>query len=157
MPRLLTSVVALVGLATTAASSPAGCTVENINAAFSADNKAEAISAVYVPNNGTYGQEGDIAYPLYAYNLPALCAVMVNATSSATTSYTFGLLLPDEWNNRTLTVGNGGFVGGINWAEMGNGVKYGFTAISTNTGHNSTGINMEWAVGNEESKTDWAY
>jgi feruloyl esterase len=110
-----------------------------------------------LPANGSFGQAADIAYPTNATNLPALCAVIINVTSSASSSYTFGLFLPDEWNERFIAVGNGGFSGGINWFSMGAVAPYGFAVVSTNTGHNSTGQDMTWALNNPETKADWGY
>jgi feruloyl esterase len=100
---------------------------------------ASTIGAYQVEANGSFGQQWDIAYPNNATKLPALCAVIINVTSSATSSFTFGLFLPNEWNERFITVGNGGFSGGINWYSMGSVVPYGFATVSTDTGHNSTG------------------
>ena len=78
-------------------------------------------------------------------------------TSSATSSYAFGLFLPNEWNERFIVVSNGGFSGGINWFSMGSVAPYGFVTISTDTGHNSTGQDVTWALNNPEAKTDWEY
>lgn len=69
-----------------------------------------------VPAGGTVGEgASDLPYPDQPTNLPPLCAVIVNVTSSPSSFYRFGLLLPAEWNERFLAVGNGGFAGGINW------------------------------------------
>ncbi|KAH7028799.1 tannase and feruloyl esterase [Microdochium trichocladiopsis] len=140
-----------------AATSACGCTLRAIDAAFSPDDGATAVFAISLGANSTFGQASDVAYPQNATYLPASCAVLVNVTSSPTSSYTFGVFLPQDWNQRTLTVGNGGFMGGINWLAMGDGLKYGFAAMSTDTGHNSTGIDMAWALNQPEAKADWAY
>ena len=66
---------------------------------------------------------GDIAYPVSPTHLRALCAVQINVTSSPSSAFSFGLFLPDEWNDRFLAVGNGGFAGGINWLDMVSYVK----------------------------------
>jgi feruloyl esterase len=102
-------------------------------------SNASTLLTYHVEANGTFGQAADIAYPNNATGLPPLCAVIINVTSAATSSYTFGLFLPNEWNERFIAVGNGGFSGGINWYSMGSVVPYGFATISTDTGHNSTG------------------
>lgn len=143
----------------TAAASKTLCTVNNINVAFSSVDNAEVVFAIPLGANSSFGQLGDIAFPINATYLPQSCAVLVNVTTPVGSSYTFGLFLPEakEWNKRTLTVGNSGFVGGVNWLAMGDGLKYGFASVSTDTGHNSTGIDMAWALNRPESKTDWAY
>jgi len=120
-------------------------------------SNASILGTYHVPVNGSFGQAADIAYPINATNLPALCAAIVNVTSSATSSFTFGLFLPDSWNQRFIAVGNGGFSGGINWLSMGSVVPYGFATVSTSTGHNSTGQDMTWALNNPEAKADWGY
>lgn len=72
-----------------------------------------------MPAGGSYGEGvADIPYPINPTNLPALCAVTVRVTSSPTSSYRFGLFLPNSWNTNFLVVGNGGFAGGINWLDM---------------------------------------
>ena len=96
---------------------------------------------------------GDIAYPTSPTGLPALCAIQVNVSST----YSFGLFLPQEWNNRFLAVGNGGFAGGINWLDMAAGAGYGFATISTDTGHNSTSGDGRWAYQDEEARENWGY
>jgi feruloyl esterase len=133
---------------------------DNCNAAFFNSilpSNATTLSTTYVPPNGSFIQAGDIAYPIPATNLPSLCTVIINVTSSPTSSYTFGLFLPNQWNTRFIAVGNGGFSGGINWLSMGSVAPYGFAVLSTSTGHNSTGQDMTWALNNPESKTDWGY
>ena len=114
--------------------------------------------AVPVPENGTFGEGAkNIEFPTNATNLPALCAVGINVKSSNTSSYNFGLFLPQEWNARTMTAGNGGLGGGINWPDMGSFTHYGFAAISTDTGHVSTSTDGTWALNNPESIIDWGY
>ncbi|RYP76647.1 hypothetical protein DL769_003607 [Monosporascus sp. CRB-8-3] len=113
-----------------------------------------------VPQGGSHGEgAANPAYPVGPADLPALCAVTVRVASSLSSSFRFGLFLPDPetWNRRFLAVGNGGFAGGINWLEMGAGARYGFAALSTDTGHNSTATQLEWALGRPESRTDWGW
>ena len=73
---------------------------------------------VPVPRNGSFGTEGNLAFPRNATHLPELCAVSINVKSSPSSNYNFGLFLPQQWNSRFLTAGNGGFGGGINWPVM---------------------------------------
>ena len=62
--------------------------------------------AVPVPQNGSFGQgQIDLEFPTNATSLPPLCAVSVNVKSSPTSSYNFGLFLPETWNSRSLTAG----------------------------------------------------
>jgi feruloyl esterase len=120
---------------------------------------ATIVRADQVQSGGTYGQgTADLGYPTNATNLPELCAVTVKVTSSSTSSYTFGLFLPttSAWNGRLHTVGNGGFVGGINWPDLGVGPHYGFASVSTDTGHNSASGTLLWAYEAPEVVLDWS-
>ncbi|MCJ1392106.1 hypothetical protein MMC18_004973 [Xylographa bjoerkii] len=112
-----------------------------------------------IPNgpNSTFGNPYNPGYPTNATNLPPFCAVLVNVTSSSTSSFTFGLFLPTQWNDRFLAVGNGGFAGGVNYLDMGAGLQYGFAVISTDTGHNSSSFDISWALNLPEKKIDWGY
>ena len=85
------------------------CHVKSLEAVL--PTNATVLYALPQSNGASFGDQ-NIAYPLNATNLPAFCAVLVNVTSSPTSSFTFGLGLPDEWNERYLAVGNGGFSGG---------------------------------------------
>ena len=132
------------------------CTVRDVSVLLPS-NASVLFAIPYTSNNNTFGNPIDIAYPTNATNLPPFCAVQINVTSSASSSFTFGLFLPTSWNRRFLAVGNGGFAGGINWLDMGAGLQYGFAVVSTDTGHNSTSFNGTWALNNPESLTDWGY
>lgn len=100
---------------------------------------------------------GDVAYPVSPTELPELCVVHIQVTSSPSSRFGFGLFLPQAWNERFLATGNGGFAGGINWLDMAVGVKYGFATISTDTGHNSTSGDITWALNQPERLADWGF
>ena len=114
-----------------------------------------------VPQNGSFGSAGqppgNLEFPTNATQLPALCAISVNVKTTETTAYNFGLFLPDTWNQRFVTGGNGGYGGGINWPDMGTFSQYGFASMATDTGHNSTVFDVSWALNNPDSIINWAY
>jgi hypothetical protein len=119
---------------------------------------ASVVSALRVNQGGSYGEgSANLLYPQDASNLPSLCAVTVKVSSSPSSSYRFGLFLPESWNSRFLAVGNAGFGGGINWVDMGQGVRYGHAVVSTDTGHNSSVGDNTWALNNPEAVKDWGY
>jgi feruloyl esterase len=99
-------------------------------------------------------------------NVPTVCAVTVNVVNTTDTkaipslpssNYTFGLFLPDKYNNKILTVGGYSFAGGINWPNMAEGAHYGFAAISTDNGHASAQADIQ-SWGNDRAKQlDWGY
>lgn len=75
--------------------------------------------AYNLPANSTFKvPKGDTGYPQSPVGLPALCAVSVQVQSVGNSTFGFGLFLPESWNGRFLAVGNGGFAGGINYADM---------------------------------------
>lgn len=138
------------------ASTSPNCTIAAIQSALPAN--ATVLNVTSVSQGGSFGQgAADIPYPTNPTNLTSLCAVIVNATSSPETSFTFGLFLPDDWNARFLTVGNGGFAGGINWLAMADGPPYGFASMSTDTGHSGNFLDMSFALHSEERKADWGW
>ncbi|KAH8660320.1 putative ferulic acid Esterase/Feruloyl esterase [Xylariales sp. PMI_506] len=122
-------------------------------------SNATVLNVTQVAAGGSFGQSAEVdpPYPTIPINLPSLCAVIVNATSSNESSFTFGLFLPDDWNNRFLAVGNGGFAGGINWLAMADGLPYGFATVSTDTGHTGDFLDMSFALNSVERKADWGY
>lgn len=132
------------------------CSVETFQNVL--PSNATILSAVAVANGSTYGEgAANIAYPTNPTNLPANCALTVNVTSSASSSFRFGIFLPTQWNGRFMTVGNGGFSGGINWLDMGAGIRYGFAIVSTDTGHNATTSDGTWALNAPERRADFGY
>lgn len=98
----LTSLSLFSVLATTQATLQ--CTIPAIQALL--PSNASVIFAAAQDAGSTFGNQADIAYPTNATNLPAFCAVVVNVTSSAISSFTFGLGMPVEWNQRYLAVGS---------------------------------------------------
>lgn len=107
----------IVGLVASMKLVDAQCSINTFTAILSNRPEATVNFAQAVPKNGNFGQgPANIAFPTNATQLPALCAVGIKVKSSETSSYNFGLFLPDStWNERFLTTGNGGFGGGINW------------------------------------------
>ncbi|KAK6865474.1 hypothetical protein PG995_002002 [Apiospora arundinis] len=135
---------------------PPACNEKSIVGALPANASIEKVH--FVESGNTYGEgPRNVLYPIQPTNLPDLCAVTIYVKSSPVSAYRFGLFLPVNWNSRALTYGNGGFGGGIDWLEMGAGVRYGFATISTDTGHNSTSTDASWALNNPERKTDWGW
>lgn len=110
--------VTISGLLGIIALANAQCTLETLTSILASEPDASVNFVEPVPQNGSFGQgAANVAFPVNATRLPALCAVGVNVRSSANSSYNFGLFLPQEggWNERFMTTGNGGYGGGINW------------------------------------------
>ncbi|OTA98839.1 hypothetical protein M426DRAFT_68954 [Hypoxylon sp. CI-4A] len=120
---------------------------------------ATILSVKYVKEGDGYGDKTDIPGipPMYPEGLPDLCAVEVNVTSSATSSYHFSIFLPTTWNSKTLTVGGSGFAGFINYLDMGAGAHYGFATMSSNNGHDGDMADTQWALNSPEKQIDFAW
>lgn len=156
MARTMRSVLAVCApLVAVVAAASASCDLATIQSFLPAN--ATVLNATQVPQGGSFGQEDDVPYPTFPVNLPSLCAAVINASSSSETSFTFGIFLPDDWNRRFLTVGNGGFAGGINWLAMADGPSYGFATVSTDTGHSGNFLDMSFALNSVERKADWGW
>ncbi|KAI8980133.1 feruloyl esterase-like protein [Trametes punicea] len=94
-------------------------------------------------------------------NLPGFCRVELVITTNATAGSTAltEVWLPDEWNGRVLTVGNGGLAGGVTVTELGHvAIPQGFAGISTNTGHDGNTDDGDWAgPHNDNAIVDWGW
>ncbi|KAI1818393.1 Tannase/feruloyl esterase [Poronia punctata] len=113
------------------------------------------IQRVQHVTTGSFVEQGNIGYPTSPTNLPPLCAVIVQNT---TADYRFGMFLPDKWGSahRFLAIGSYGFLGGINWLDMGVGVRYDAATLSTDTGHSSGAGDITWA-NTRLKQVNWAY
>ncbi|KAK9774712.1 putative Tannase/feruloyl esterase [Seiridium cardinale] len=148
----------LSGTCTAQSVDPGNCSAATFAAVLPSNAVIERID--YVADGGAYGEGAkDLGYPNNVTGLPELCALIINVTSSSTSNFRFGLFLPttDNWNGRILTVGNGGFLGGINWRDMGPGPHYGFPTLSTDTGHVSANGDITWGYNDPETVTDWGW
>lgn len=144
------------------------CSLATFAGVLPAAHNATVLSAVAVANGSTYGEgSANLPYPTDPTGLPALCALVVQVVADASStnsntpsSFRFGVFLPEateSWNERFLVVGNGGFAGGINWLDMGAGVRYGFAVVSTDTGHNSSIADGAWALRAPGARADFGY
>ncbi|KAI0833405.1 feruloyl esterase-like protein [Trametes gibbosa] len=94
-------------------------------------------------------------------DLPSFCRIELVITTNATagSSALAEVWLPDAWNGRVLTVGNGGLAGGVTVTELGHvAMPQGFAGISTNTGHDGDTDEGEWAgPHNDNAIVDWGW
>ncbi|KAF2114574.1 tannase and feruloyl esterase-domain-containing protein [Lophiotrema nucula] len=153
MRTLVTTLWSLLLLQTP--SSAFQCSVESVQHFLPAGSTA--LRALSLPDNLSFSDPSEVAYPGITSALPALCLLTINVTSSRSSSYRFGLFLSEVWNGRFAAVGNGGLAGGINWPSMGTMAKYGFAVVSTDTGHNGTSSDGTFALNGNETITDNAY
>ncbi|KAI1340268.1 tannase and feruloyl esterase [Xylariaceae sp. FL0016] len=141
---------AMVGLSWSEPRQAEQCTMEYFASIVPTGIEIERVQHV---TSGFFVETGNLGYPAIATGLPELCAVIVR---NATLDYRFGLFMPDTWNSKMLTIGSYSFLGGINWLDMGAGVKYGAVSLSTDTGHNSGTGDITWA-NTTQKKVNWAW
>ncbi len=65
-------------------------------------------------------------------------------------------LLPDDWNQRLAMGGTGGFAGGFDPGSL-SGANRGYAAVTTNTGHDASGIDARWAIGHPDRLRNYAF
>ncbi len=66
----------------------------------------------------------------------------------------FELLLPNQWNERFVMSGGGGFVGNIQ-NSFRDKVNLGYVTAGTDAGHKGTGIDASWGLNNMERQLDF--
>src|SRR4051812_21257127 len=72
------------------------------------------------------------------------------------TEIRFALLMPDNWNQKFVMGGGGGFVGTIDNQALGT-VNAGYATAGTDTGHQGSVIDAKWALNNEERRLNFGY
>ncbi|MCH7666332.1 MAG: tannase/feruloyl esterase family alpha/beta hydrolase [Acidobacteria bacterium] len=93
-------------------------------------------------------------------NNPAHC--LVQGTVPSAIRFELLLPLPEAWNGRFVMGGGGGYVGSIqNQATAGSGVESplqrGFATVGTDTGHQASRIQANWALGRDDLEVDFAH
>jgi feruloyl esterase len=89
-------------------------------------------------------------------NLPPFCRVAITLTPSADSDIKSEVWMPlSGWNGKYLQVGNGAWGGSINYEALADGVRRGYAAASTDTGH--TGTDASFSLGHPEKLVDFGY
>ncbi|KAH8651214.1 tannase and feruloyl esterase [Xylariales sp. PMI_506] len=84
-----------------------------------------------------------------------LCRVALHIPTSSRSGIVFELWLPEAWNGRLLTLGNGGLDGCIHYEDLAYASAHGFAVVGTNNGHNGTsGLPF---LDNEDVVVDFAW
>ncbi|KAM0547218.1 hypothetical protein ACHAPJ_010480 [Fusarium lateritium] len=117
-----------------ATKSPSRCTADNIvisNATVDSVSHHSLGEAISLPN--TVESCGG---PTLKVNITTnLCRVVVNVSTSDSSSVRVEAWLPDDWNNRLLATGTGGIGGCIDYRFVQNGAHLKFASFGTNAGH----------------------
>ena len=99
---------------------------------------------------------GGAAAAREAGTMPAFCRVELTITPSTDSDIKSEVWLPmSDWNGKFLQVGNGAWGGSIQYGALGDALRRGYAAASTDTGH--TGADASFAVGHPEKLIDFGY
>jgi feruloyl esterase len=89
--------------------------------------------------------------------MPAFCRVVALTGSTTPREVRFELWLPERWNSKLLSVGNGGLAGTISYSAMVQPLQLGYATSSTDTGHiNANSGDATWAIGQYERTFNFA-
>jgi len=90
--------------------------------------------------------------------LPRFCRVTGHIRPKPGSDIRFEVWMPSEdWDGVVNGVGNGGFAGPINFADLAGAVRAGRAGVSTDTGHSGNGIESAWANGHPERIRDYGW
>ena len=91
-------------------------------------------------------------------DLPDFCRVQVTMTPTKDSDIRVEIWLPATgWNGKLVGIGNGVWAGQLSYSQMADPVKRGFAAVTTDTGHEGSGLTAEWAVGHPEKLVDFGH
>src|SRR5215470_5582787 len=91
-------------------------------------------------------------------DIPAFCRVAMEVKPASDSDIKMEVWLPSKgWNGKFQGVGNGGFAGNISYTGLGNAVKAGYAAASTDTGHSGNPTDAKWALGHPDKIVDFGY
>lgn len=86
------------------------------------------------------------------------CRVALTLKPSADSDIRVEVWLPSGgWNGKFLGVGNGGFAGSIDYAELAEAVSKGYAAAATDTGHEADPGDARWALNHPEKIADFGF
>ncbi|KAK8088083.1 feruloyl esterase B-2 [Apiospora hydei] len=169
--RLLAPMIGFLSHAAAAAAATAGSAAAATTATACASLSGRTFSngtanvtlATDMPQGANLSTVGLAADGPPTNELPGFCRVALSIQTSPESAATAEVWLPqpDAWNARLLTVGNGGFAGSINYADVAWGLRKGFATTSTDTGHDTghdpSSPGASWMLHYPERTIDWAH
>ena len=117
---------------------------------------AETVAAGHFtpPAGGRGGRGGPGVVNVFA-TLPAFCRVAATLKPTSDSDIKIEVWMPvSGWNGKFLATGNGGWAGTIGYAALADGVRRGYAAASTDTGH--TVPNGSFIIDHPEKLVDFA-
>lgn len=145
----------------TRATVDSNCNVDFIKSML--PSNATVFHAEHYDTNSTFSWDIEINYgsttsphPTYNYTVPrAGCYIQANISLPENTQHSVGIILPDEWNNRFMAVGNGEFAGSVGWGSIVDASWYGFATVSSDLGHE--GNNGSFGYHNEAALQNFGW
>jgi feruloyl esterase len=113
--------------------------------------KDAAITHAQVVEAGAFAMPGRQPFA----DLGAFCRVAATLTPTSDSDIRIELWLPQRWNDKLQSVGNGAWSGSIPQAAMAEALRRGYAAASTDTGH--SGGSASFALGHPEKLIDFAW
>ncbi|HEY6271818.1 MAG TPA: tannase/feruloyl esterase family alpha/beta hydrolase [Terriglobales bacterium] len=96
--------------------------------------------------------------PAVLKELPGFCRVTAEIKPSQESDIKLEVWMPASgWNGKYQGVGNGGFAGSISYTGLAAGVKAGYAAASTDTGHSGSPAGAGWALRHPDVIVDFGY
>jgi Tannase and feruloyl esterase len=115
------------------------------------------ITSAHVVAAGTF-EPGEGPSPAVLKELPGFCRVTAEIKPSKESDIRLEVWMPASgWNGKYQGVGNGGFAGSISYTGLAAGVKAGYAAASTDTGHTGSAAGAGWALGHPDVIVDFGY
>lgn len=87
--------------------------------------------------------------------LPTFCRAVLSLHPSSDSEIGAEIWLPENWNNKLLMVGSGGWGGGIDYQGLAAGLRRGYAVGATDDGHRSSGAGF--ILGHPQKFIDFAY
>ncbi len=98
----------------------------------------------------------EIEKPLH--ELPVFCRVTGMLRPTADSDIRFEVWLPEnDWNQRFLGVGNGGFAGSIGYQGLAGNLRRGFATAGSDAGHQAKAEDASWAFHHPEKIKDFGW
>jgi feruloyl esterase len=107
-----------------------------------------------VPRGPGADMQGPFNHEAGSAKLPAFCRVQITVQPAIKIE----VWMPTSgWNGKFEAVGNGGKAGSISYAAMATALRAGYATSSTDTGHEGSGSDTQWAFRQPGLIADFAY
>ncbi|KAF2640760.1 tannase and feruloyl esterase [Massarina eburnea CBS 473.64] len=136
-------------------------TCQQVITSFNSIPSVSVLNATYL-TNGTYIALPDLVPSCVSNGSKSanatndLCRIVLNITTSASSTNRIEAWLPDDWNGRFLATGNGGIGGCIDYKNLQHGAGLGFATFGTNGGHDGQ-TGFEFFLNQNENVNDFGY